>query len=213
MSVYHTFKHKTLTVVEIPLTDDEIKECLEMGKERTKLDEKKLGWKYRHDGMVSELAHAIGFMGEKAVEKWLDSKGLKRDIDYVVGERFVERREEVRQDYVIWGKEIGVKSAKNRSLDEATSFGTFLYPAKKHPDESKRLLGYPEYLVQTVVDMDGKRCWLYGYVSRHAITASPIKSIVRKPAHMIPVAQYKSVEGLLQILKIDSPVLLEPIGS
>lgn len=201
MITYPSSKHKSLTVVEVPLTDDEIKECLDMGKKRTELDEEKLGWKYRHHGMKSELAHAIGFMGEKAFEKWLDSKGLKRDIDYVMGERFVERREEVGQDYIIWGKEIGIKSAKNSSLDQATSFGTFLYPAKKHPGESKRLLGYPEYLVQTVVDMDGKRCWLCGYVGRDTIAASPIESVVGKPAHLISVAQYRPVEELVQILK------------
>lgn len=201
MLSYPVVKHKSLIVVQVPLTADEIEECLRMGQKRTELDEEKLGWKYRHHGLKSELAHAIGFMGEKAFEKWLDSKRLKRDIDYVVGERFVERHEEVRQDYVIWGKEIGVKSAKNRSLDEAISFGTFLYPAKKHPDESKRLLGYPEYLVQTVVDIDGKRCWLCGYVDRDAIVASPIRSVVGKPAHLIQVAQYRSVEELLQILK------------
>jgi len=200
MITYPSFKHKTLTVIEVPLTDDEIKECLEMGKKRTELDEEKLGWKYRHHGMKSELAHAIGLMGETAFEKWLDSEGLKQDVDYLRGKVFVERLEDIRQDYEILGKVVGVKSAKNRSLDEATSFGTFLYPAKP-AGKSKRVLPYPDLLVQTVVSVEGKQCWLCGHTDADTVRNSPTQTIHGEPAHMIPIAKYRPVKELISVLR------------
>lgn len=198
---FPTFMHGDLTVVEVALTDEEIQKCLEMGKKRTELDEKKLGWKYRHHGMKSELAHAIGFMGERAFQKWLNSRGLQKNIDYTKGKAFVETHEEVEQDFTIWNKTVGVKSADNNSLNDATKFDSFLYPAKQHPDESKRLLGYPDYLVQTVVSRDNKKCWICGYAEKEDIVNSPIDYIVGKPAHKIPIKKYKAVDGLIEILK------------
>ena len=200
LSIYPRFKHKTLTVIEISLTDEEIQKCLENGKKRTEIDEEKLGWKYRHHGLPSPLAHAVGFMGETGFEKWLVSEGLERDRDYVRGERFVERLQDIRQDYHILCKEVGVKTARNAGLDEATKWGTFLYPAKKEVGEAKRVLPYPDYLVQTVVSQSEKKCWLCGYVDRDTITHSPVKTVVSKPAHAIAIESYRPVDELLRKL-------------
>jgi hypothetical protein len=193
-------KHKTLTVVEIPLTNEEIQKCLENGKKRTEFDEEKLGWKYRHPGLPSPLAHAVGFMGETGFEKWLMSEGLKKDRDYVRGERFVERLEDIRQDYHVLCREVGIKTAQNDSLDEATKWGTFLYPAKKEVGEAKRVLPYPDYLVQAAVSQPKKKCWLCGYVDKETITQSPVRVIVGKPAHSISISKYRPVDELLKKL-------------
>lgn len=201
MEKFRTFQHKGLAIMEVPLTEEEIKKCLELGKKRTEIDEEQLGWKYRHHGMKSELAHAIGFMGETAFEKWLISKDLKKDRDYVRGKLFVKSHEEIEPDFTIWNRDVGAKSAKHKTLDEATKFDEFLYPAKKHPNESKRVLGYPEYLVQTVVNIENMKCWLCGYVDKDTIMSSPIKYIVGKPAHAIPIEKYMSVGELLKILR------------
>ncbi|GAF86865.1 unnamed protein product, partial [marine sediment metagenome] len=91
---FKVFRHGSLIIVEVPLTQNEIDKCLEMGEKRTKLDEEKLGWKYRHHGMKSEKAHAIGFMGELAFEKILESE----EIDYIRNNPFVEKYEDIKQD-------------------------------------------------------------------------------------------------------------------
>jgi len=200
MEKFRAIKHEGLDIIEVPLTEEEIKECLENGKKRTEIDEEKLGWKYRHHGMPSSLAHGIGFMGETAFEKWLASKGLKKDRDYVRGERFVERLQDIRQDYHILCKEVGVKTARNTDLDEATKWGTFLYPAKKEAGEVKRVLPYPDYLVQTVMSQSTKRCWLCGYVYRDIIARSPVRIVVGEPAHSIPINEYRPVDELLRKL-------------
>ena len=193
-----------LTVVEIPLTKAEIDKCLNLGRERTELDEKKLGWRYRHHGKPSAQAHGVGFTGEEAFEKWLQRKGLKPDRDYNRADSFVERLEDIQQDFTIWGKTVGVKTAENPSLQVATRFSTFLYPAKGTPGEARRVLDYPEFLVQTVADIPGTRCWLCGFVDRDTITKSPIGTVGNKPAHRISISQYRPVDQLLEVLSSSS---------
>lgn len=198
---FRSFKHRSLIVVEVPLTEEEIEECLEMGKRRTELDEKKLGWTYRHHGKKSERAHAIGFMGEVAFEKWLQSEGMIEDRDYVRNDPFVETHEEIKQDFTIASSDIGVKSADDNSLQHATSYGHFLYPAKSEEDESKRILPYPDYLVQTVVSVDKKKCWICGFVEEETIKQSPIRPIWRKSTHVIPIGKYRPIKELFKMLK------------
>jgi hypothetical protein len=169
----------------MPLADKEIQESLERARAKS----------------GKTLAQAINFIGERAFEKWLDSESLERDVDFNV---IVKRRGEVRQYYIIWGIEVGVTSTKHSSLDEALSSGAFLYPAKEHQDESKRLLAYSQYLVQTVVSTDAKQCWLYGYVDRKTIMASPIQWIFGKAIHLIPVGKYKPLKELLKRLRTES---------
>jgi len=198
---FPVFKHDKLTVVEVPLTDEEIEDCLKMGKKRTELDEKKLGWTYRHHGMRSERAHAIGFMGEVAIEKLFNSLGMKKDEDYVRNDPFVMKYEDIKQDFTIRNSEVGVKSAENDSLEDAVSYGSFLYPAKKEGGESKRVLPYPDFLIQTVVSVNGKKCWICGFVDKETIMESPVRQIVRKPTHVIPIEEYEPVEDLIKLLK------------
>ncbi len=193
---FKVFKHDSLIIIEVPLTQKEIDKCLEMGKKRTELDEEELGWTYRHHGMKSEKAHAIGFMGELAFEKILDSEG----IEYIRNNPFVEKYEDIEQDFRIGNIEIGVKSANNDSLEGATRYGTFLYPAKQEMGESKRILSYPDYLVQTVVSISEKKCWVCGFVDEETIRKSPTRIIVRRPAHRIPIDEYKPIETLLKEL-------------
>lgn len=192
------FRHDSLIIVEVPLTQKEIDECLEMGKRRTELDEKKLGWTYRHHGMKSERAHAIGFMGELAFEKILDSE----EIDYVRNDPFVERYEDIKQDFTIKGSDIGVKSAENNSLKEATKYSSFLYPEKN--EESPRVLPYPDFLVQTVVSVNKKKCWICGFVDKKKIVQSPARVIRGEPAHLILVEKYEAIEELFGRLASDS---------
>jgi hypothetical protein len=197
---FPVFKHNKLTVVEVPLTDEEIEDCLKMGKKRTELDEQKLGWIYRHNGMASPRAHAIGFMGEVAVEKLFNSLGIERNKDYIRNNPFVEKYEDIKQDFTIGDSEVGVKSAENDSLKDATSYDSFLYPAKKEVGESKRVLPYPDFLIQTVVSVKGKKCWICGFVDKETITQSPIRRIVGKPAHLIPIEEYEPIEDLINRL-------------
>jgi len=201
MKSFRIFRHGTLTILEIPLTEKEIQECLKMGERRTKLNEQKLGWLYRHHGLPSLRAHAIGFMGEKGFEKFLDSKGFIKGVDYVRNDPFVKRYEEIKQDYTIRGREIGIKSADNDSLEDATKYGTFLYPAKMMEEESKRVLPYPDYLIQTVVSTNKKKCWICGFVDKKTIKKSPIRWVVGKPAHRIPIEKYRPVTEILRNLK------------
>jgi len=201
MEKFHAFKHKGLDVIEVPLTEEEIRECLELGNIRTEINEKVKGWIYRHPGMKSELAHAVGFMGELCFEKWLKLEGLIKDKDYVRGKSFVESLQEIEQDFTIGGKEVGVKSAPNESLDEATKYGTFLYPAKILPGEARRVLGYPDFLVQTVVSIGEKKCWLCGFADKETVVRSPTREIYDKPAHRIPIEKYRPVKELLRILR------------
>jgi len=193
---FKQFKHDNLTVIEVPLTQEEIEECLEMGKKRTKLDEEELGWTYRHHGMKSERAHAIGFMSEVAFEKILNAE----EVDYVRNDPFVERHEDIKQDFTINDSEIGVKSAENSNVEEATKYGSFLYPAKKEEEESKRVLPYPDFLVQTVVNVNEKKCWICGFVDKETIVQSPVREIVGKPAHTIAVENYRPIEEILRKL-------------
>jgi hypothetical protein len=197
---FPVFRHNELTVVEVPLTDEEIEECLKMGKKRTELDEKKLGWIYRHNGMSSPRAHAIGFMGEVAVEKLFNSLDMERDKDYVRNNPFVEKYEDIKQDFTIGDSDIGVKSAENDSLEDATSYDSFLYPAKKEEGESKRVLPYPDYLIQTVVSVNGKKCWICGFVDKETIVQSPVRQSRKKPTHFIPIDEYEPVEDLINLL-------------
>jgi len=192
LSDFKVFKQGSLTVVEVPLTQKEIDNCLEMGKRRTELDEKKLGWTFRHTGMKSERAHAIGFMGETAFQKVLDSE----EVEYTRNDPFVEKYEDIKQDFTIGDLEIGVKSAENNSLKEATKYDSFLYPEKN--EESPRVLPYPDFLVQTVVSVNKKKCWICGFVDEETIKNSPTSPIKGEPAHMIPIDKYKPIEGLLK---------------
>ena len=195
--LFRAFKQGYLTVVEVLLNQKEIEKCIEMGKRRTKLDEEKLGWTYRHHGMRSGRAHAIGFMGEVAFEKLLNAEG----VDYVRNDPFVERYEDIKQDFTIGDSEIGVKSAENDNLDNATSYEHFLYPAKKEEEEFKRVLPYPDYLVQTVGGVNKRRCWICGFVDKETIEQSPMRWIVGKPTHMIPMRRYKPVKKLITLLR------------
>jgi hypothetical protein len=165
------------------------------------VDEEELKWWFRHNGLASPRAHAIGLMGEIGFEKWLNSEGLKRNVDYARGKTLVRTYEEIEQDFTIWSKAVGVKSADNDSLEDATKFGAFLYPAKIMPEEARRVLPYPKYLVQTVVSTSKKKCWLCGYVDEETIKASPIAEIRRKPTHRIPIEKYRPVDKLLRKLK------------
>lgn len=201
MKSFRIFRHGTLTVIEVPLTEEEIQECLEMGKKRTEVDEEELKWWYRHNGLSSPRAHAIGLMGEVGFEKWLNSKRLRRNVDYVRGKTLVRTYDEIEQDFIIWNKAVGTKSADNNSLEDATKFDTFLYPAKIMLGEARRVLPYPKYLVQTVVAVDKKKCWLCGYVNEETIKASSVATIRGKPAHRIPIEKYRPVDELLRELK------------
>lgn len=200
-SKFHVFKYGSLTVVEVPLTQKEIEECLEMGKRRTELDEKKLGWGYRFDGIESERAHAIGLMGELGFEKLLNALDLEQRKDYVRNDPFVKRYEDIEQDFRIGASDVGVKSADKDSLREATRYDSFLYPAKKEKGASKRILPYPDYLVQTVVSVNKKKCWICGFVHRKTIEQSPVRWIREEPAHVIPIREYKSVKSLINLLR------------
>jgi len=201
MKSFRIFKHGTLTITEVPLTEEEVRECLELGKKRTEVDEEELKWWFRHNGLSSPRAHAIGLMGEIGFEKWLNSKGLKRNVDYVRGKTLVRTYAEIEQDFTIWNKAVGVKSADNNNLEDATKFGTFLYPAKIMPEEAIRVLPYPKYLVQTVVSTNKKTCWLCGYVDEETIKASSIAEIHRKPTHRIAIEKYGPVDELLKKIK------------
>ena len=189
-----------MTVIEVPLTDEEIRRCLEDGEERTKIDEEELGWKYRHHGMASGLAHGTGFMGDTAVEKRLNSEGLRKGRDYETGDRFVRQLKDIRQDFRILGTEVGVKTSRSISLTEATKYGSFLYPAKETEGESRRVLPYPDYLLQAVMSQPKKLCWVCGYVKKETIQASPIREVIGKPAHLIPTEKYRAADALLKEL-------------
>ena len=200
MTPFVTFQRNGLTLVEISLTANEIQQCLQMGDRRTRIDEEVLGWRYRHHGKPSSRAHGIGFIGELAFEKWLQGNRLERDIDYKVAAPFVTSKEQIAQDFTIWGKSVGVKTA-NSSLERALSYGSFLYPAKVAPGESKRVLDYPDFLVQAIADTDQAKCWLCGFVERDTIIKSPIRMIHEKPAHSIAFSKWQPLEKLLEAIR------------
>jgi hypothetical protein len=193
-----------LVLVRVPLTSEEIEKCLELGKKRTEYDEGYLGWRYRHHGKPSERAHGIGFIGELAFEKWLQSKGLVKGKDYRVAPAFVDRIEKIEQDFTIYWqgrtKTVGVKTA-NSSLERALQYGSFLYPAKSTLGESKRVLGYPDFLVQTIAEVNEKVCWLCGFVEQQVIRASAIVHIHGKPTHKIPFNKWCPAEELFEAIE------------
>jgi len=189
-------EYRSTTIIEVLLSQIEIDDCLNKGIQRTKLNEEELGWTYRHHGKRSERAHAIGFMGEKAFEKWLKLE----NITYIENDSFVRKYNEIKQDFQISNYSIGVKSADSYSLENGTKYNSFLYPAKKEIGESKRVLDYPDYLIQTVVSVDKRICWLYGFVSKETIMDSPTRLIHNKPAHSIPIISYKPLTGFRQAL-------------
>lgn len=194
------FRYGPLSVLQIPMTKAEVDKCLELGRERTELDEKKLSWKYRHPGLPSDRAHAIGFMGETAFEKWLKAHQLEPQRHYAVGEPFVESLWDIEQDFTFGTKTVGVKTADKPSLRAATQYGYFLYPAKRTTEEARRVLDYPDFLVQAVMDTAGLCCWLCGFAQRDAVMTSPVSMIVGKPAHTIPLERYRSLNLLLETL-------------
>jgi len=184
-------------ILEIQLSKEEIAESRELGIKRTELDEKKLGWKYRHHGKKSEDAHSIGDMGEKVVEKWLEAC----EIPYEPATKIVYKHEDIKQDITIDEVSLGVKTMEVNGISSIFKYQSFLYPAKKDPGESSRVLGYPEYLIQVAIAPDLRKAWIIGYVNREQIINSEVGIICEKPAHKIPHKYYRDVTQLIDILK------------
>lgn len=185
-------------IIEIELTSKEIEDSIKLGVERTRLDEQVLGWTYRHQGKKSEDAHAIGNMGEIAVEKWLHSQG----ISFEPATKLVKTYGEIKQDIKINDISLGVKTMEVLKFEEAFKYSTYLYPAKLHPGEAFRVLDYPDYLIQVAVSPSMQLAWIVGFVDKDRIMKSPISEIVGKPAHKIPHAEYKDLSNFSQIINI-----------
>lgn len=180
-------------LIEIGLTEGEMAEATRLGVTRTHLNEKELGWTYRHDGMKSEEAHAVGDLGETAVEKWLAA----RRIPYTPAPKLVKRLEDIQQDITVWGMRIGVKTMQVDDVNRIFQYPTFLYPAKNQPGESRRVLDYPDYLIQAALAPKQRRVWLIGVVDRGTLIAARAWDVKGKPAHHIPHAAYRPCEEWL----------------
>jgi hypothetical protein len=193
MDIVEHLEHR---IVKVPLTDKEIQESFQLGIDRTKVDEEELGWTYRHKGMPSKRAHAIGDMGETAVQKWL----IEAKVPFRPAPKLVKNLGDIEQDIRVGNLRVGVKTAESE-LEAAFKYGLFLYPAKNRPGESRRVLDYPDYLVQAVVSTKQKIVWLVGFVSRADLESAPVREIVEKPAHMIPHSKYRDCDDFLAILR------------
>lgn len=187
-------------IIEAPLSEDEIKKALEEGKRVTEYDEQILKWHFRHDGLDSATAHGIGILGEDAFEDYLNTLGLEKDRDYVKNEPFVSQYRDIKQDFVIRGATVGVKTTLIESLDKIFRYDSFLYPAKSQEGESRRVLEYPDFLIRAAVSLEAQRCWLIGFVPRIAIESSPIAEIRGKPAHEISIFEFQSMSELIHSL-------------
>lgn len=183
-------------LIEIQITGEELRAAIEFGKKRTAENEKR-GWKNRHHGKKSEVAHAIGEIGELAFSKYLTQNG----IPFAQAEKLVSRLSLIKQDFRVGPISIGVKTCSVYSVSGIFSSGSFLYPAKSRPGESFRVLGYPHVLVQAAVDLEAGQAWLVGAIGKEAIMDSPIKEIGGFPAHVIPCESYKRLESLIDYLK------------
>jgi len=176
----------------IELTLAELKYAFAVGAVRTWFNEKVMGWKYRHSGLPSQLAHSIGQAGEMALSKYLQSKQIKFSGAPVV----VASKSEFRQDLTINGKSVGIKTAAKRSYLEIIRRGTSYYPAKMLDGESLRVLSCPELLIQIGVDSSTGAVAILGCITRGEIMASPTANIFSKPAHVIPVVSYVSFDDI-----------------
>jgi hypothetical protein len=197
--MFSTHRHGHLTVVSAPVSKVTVRLALALGRARTIIDERILRWSYRHHGMNSDRAHAVGLLGEMIFAAWLEAQGLREPRDFRMGDIVVTRLEDIGQDFVVLGSQVGVKSALARSLDEALAHPGFLYPAKDTPGEAQRHVGIPDFVVQTVVVLgDAPACHLCGAVARHHILTSPIVILHGKPAHQIPHSHYQPLEIWIQ---------------
>jgi len=189
-------------IVEITLIEDQIAKAQGMGKRRTDYDERILDWHFRHNGLDSASAHAIGILGEDAFEGYLINLGLRAGQDYIRCNFLVSKHNDIQQDFVVQGTTIGVKTAIRESREKIFRFDSFLYPAKSRETESRRILGYPEFVIQAAVSLSALRCWLIGFVAREAIRSSPITEIHKEPAHEISIFQFRPMNELMGALEV-----------
>ena len=184
------------TIVVVPLTDKDIEVSNKLGVARTEFS-KDHGRTHRHDGMESTDAHALGTMGEIAVEKWL----RENSVTFTAARRLVETYREIEQDIVVSGESLGVKTLKACGIAVAFQYDSFLYPAKNQTPEAGRILPYPARLLQVAVSMEKQQAWLIGWIAGKVIRVQPTREIAGKPAHTIPHGEYADCEKLIAIFK------------
>lgn len=172
------------------LSEYEVMCAFALGVLRTWFNEQVMGWKYRHHGLPSALAHSIGQLGEIAMSNYL----TLHEIDYYSAPAIVNSKADFRQDFRIEGHSVGLKTAKKAAYVRVLREGYAYYPAKNKMGESKRVLPYPEYLVQMGVDCADFTAHILGVVRGVDITSTETVEMHGKPTHRIPVSLYRPLK-------------------
>jgi hypothetical protein len=174
----------------VQLSEYEIMCAFALGSLRTWFNEQVMGWKYRHYGLPSALAHSIGQIGEMAMSNYLKS----HEINYDSAPAIVNSKADFRQDFRIEGRSVGLKTAKKAAYVRVLREGYAYYPAKNKTGESRRVLPYPEYLVQMGVDCADFTAHILGVVRGVDISSAETVEMHGKPTHRIPVSLYRPLK-------------------
>lgn len=174
----------------VQLSEHDTFQAFALGVLRTWFNEEVMGWKYRHYGLPSSLAHSIGQMGEMAMSHYLESNG----INYEAAPAIVNSKAEFRQDFRIDGHSVGLKTARKGGYVKVLRDGYAYYPAKNMIGESKRVLPYPEYLVQMGVDCVDFTAHILGVVRGVDISNAETVDMHGKPTHRIPLSLYRPLK-------------------
>ena len=178
-------EEKKAKVVEVNLSSDIVERFMDLGRRRNERNIAK-GKLHRHAGMEGGRAHSIGSLGEKAFRIILDLNG----IEYTAAPEMEDDPRKWRQDVTIDGITYGVKtkyaavfSDTFKSRGEPEPY--FYYPAKDQPGESKRVLGYPDFIVACSVNPETGQAWLFAWIEGAEARKEPHRDKGGYPAHFI----------------------------
>jgi hypothetical protein len=172
------------------LSVQDISYAFAVGVLRTWFNETVMKWAYRHSGLPSAVAHAIGQAGEIAMTQYLKSQ----NIPFHSAPTIVNSKDDFRQDVEINGHSVGLKTVGKSAYLKIVKRRHSYYPAKNMTGESKRVLPYPEYLVQMGVDCSQHEVYILGAARRDNIISSQTLYLYGKPTHQIPISSFKPLK-------------------
>jgi hypothetical protein len=172
-------------IIEIVLSQDEIKKYMDLGIRRNEHNIAK-GKSHRHAGMEGGRAHGIGLIGEKGFRIVLDANGIK----YTVAPEWDDDPRKWKQDITIDEITYGVKTKAVKTFaDTFKSRGEsepyFYYPAKDQAGESKRVLGYPDFIVACSANPETGQVWIFAWIEGQEARKEEYRNKGGYPAHFI----------------------------